>query len=101
MITINDSLDLRSPKPLDDRYAAFSSGTTTPYNSIEEANAAIPKAYRHAGLTVLVINSSGKNVEYWYKDGREDANLILKTYQITVSSTPPANPSINDLWIQI
>lgn len=84
MITINDSFQNNSPKPLNNRYLKFVSGSAQAYNSTAEANVAIPSAYRHLGLTTLVNDGTG-NKEYWYKDGILDANLVVKETPIVPS----------------
>lgn len=76
-ITLNDNIKSNSGKPLDAKYAKFQSGITQAYSSISEANAAILQAYRHVGLTVLILES-GEHVEYWYKNGVTDLDLVLK-----------------------
>jgi hypothetical protein len=79
---INDSLYSTSPKPLDGKYALFSGGTTTAYLSVAAANAAIAPSYRSVGLVVLV-QESGQNRQYWYKNGVLDSDLVPRDYQIT------------------
>lgn len=77
-IITNDNFFSRSPKPLDDKYSKFVAGQAVPYATVAEANSEIPVAYRHVGLTVIIV--SGLSVrEYWYKDGTSDADLVLKT----------------------
>lgn len=46
---------------------------TVPYASVAEVNSVIPLTDRHQGL---VVNIAG--VEYWYKDGTADNQLIVK-----------------------
>jgi len=58
-----------NPTPLDAKY----SNNGTPYTSVSAANTAIDAAVRYRGLTV---NVSG--IEYWYKDGTADGNLVVK-----------------------
>lgn len=69
-ITLNDNIDLASSKPLDNRYG--------PYNSVATAVASIPAFKRFQGLTVGII-VQGAVVDYWFRDGVADSNLILKT----------------------
>ncbi|MBK7362823.1 MAG: hypothetical protein IPJ01_11045 [Micavibrio sp.] len=45
----------------------------TPYADVAEANSIISLTYRSIGLTVNIAN-----VEYWYKDGVADIDLVLK-----------------------
>lgn len=70
-ISINDNFNANAPKILDNRY---SSGGVTPYASVAAANLAIPISQRAIGLTVNI-----NNVEYWYKNGITDLDLIAKT----------------------
>lgn len=67
----NDAFDVRAPKPIDKRYLK---NETVTWISAAEVNTAIVSAYRYPGLTVLI-----NNVEYWYKDGIADGNLVPKT----------------------
>lgn len=78
-VTLNDSIQSNSPKPLDNKYAKFVSGATVSYASVAEANSLINEAYRSVGLTVLVDDGTGVNVEYWYKDATSNSSLVLKT----------------------
>lgn len=48
-----------------------------PYESVAAANTAIPSERRAIGLTVAIIED-GSAVEYWYKAGVSDENLVLK-----------------------
>jgi len=66
-IDFNDNLQIRAPKPIDDRYG--------PWETIEEGLINVPYSYRHAKLT---LNIAG--VEYWFKDGLTDINLVIKEY---------------------
>jgi hypothetical protein len=72
-ILVNDNLEVRANKPTDARYG--------PHASTGAANSAIPSAYRHIGLTVLVGTD-----EYWYKDGIQNGDLVLKTVANTIGS---------------
>lgn len=49
-----------------------------PFSSINEALTAIPVAIRFKGLTVIIIENNVA-VEYWFKNGTTDADLIQKT----------------------
>ena len=69
-ITLNHNIDLASSKPLDKRYG--------PYNSVVTAVATIPAFKRFQGLTVGII-VQGAVVDYWFRNGVADADLILKT----------------------
>ncbi len=61
---INDNFYLHAPKLLDDR--------SGPYDSTAEALLAVPDYVREQGL-IIVILDAGAAVEYWFKDGIEDA----------------------------
>lgn len=73
-LTINDTIQNNSGKPIDAKYGIFASGSFRPYTSTTEANTTVNSAYRSIGLTVLVGTQ-----EYWYRDGVADGNLIVKT----------------------
>lgn len=64
-------LKLVNPVPVDAYY--YSTGGT-PYTSVAQVNAQILGVIRYRGLTVNI-----NNVEYWYKDGIADVNLIIKS----------------------
>jgi len=59
-----------NPKPADAKY----DNEGTPYVNTTAAIAAIPAAIRYLGLTVNV-----NAVEYWWKDGTTDPDLIVKS----------------------
>ena len=71
-ILINDNYSLQGIKPFDDRYLNIS----TPWASVGAANAGIP-TYRYTGLTVNVLG-----VEYWWKNGVDDVDLVQKESSI-------------------
>ena len=88
-IKLSDSIRVGQQKPLEDKYF----NELVPYTSITQVNTLLPKAVRHIGLTV---NINGE--EYWYKDGIEDANLVLKVPNIDTSNLVPytgANKDVN------
>lgn len=60
-----------NPVPLDSKY--LNTGGT-PYATVSEANLQVPYSIRHIGLTVNI-----NGVEYWYKDGIFDFDLIIKS----------------------
>lgn len=72
-IKLSDSIRVGQQKPLEDKYF----NELVPYTSTTQVNTLLPKAVRHIGLTV---NINGE--EYWYKDGIEDENLVLKVSNI-------------------
>ena len=72
-IKLSDSIRVGQQKPLEDKYF----NELVPYTSTSQVNTLLPKAVRHRGLTV---NINGE--EYWYKDGIEDNDLILKVNNI-------------------
>ena len=68
-INLTDSIRVGQQKPLEDKYF----NELVPYTSTSQVNTLLPKAVRHIGLTVNINKE-----EYWYKDGIEDSNLVLK-----------------------
>jgi len=66
----NDNFTIAAPKSIDTRYGVHASTIA--------ANAAVVQAFRYQGLTVG-IDVSGSVVEYWYRDGISDGDLIEKT----------------------
>ena len=78
-IILNDNLKINAGKPIDSRY--LTTGNTV-YISTGATNSAIPVSLRYTGLTVNILG-----IEYWYKTGVADINLVEKTN----SKINPAN----------
>lgn len=72
-IILNDNIRINAGKPADAKYL---SSANTPYASVAAVNTAITVPERHIGLTVNIMG-----VEYWYKDGVADIDLVLKTVE--------------------
>ena len=70
-IPFPDNIDLGVGNPIDSKYL---STLNLPYTNIAAVNSRISLSQRYVGLTVNV-----NNVEYWYKNGVTDGDLILKT----------------------
>ena len=68
-INLTDSIRVGQQKPLEDKYF----NELVPYTSTSQVNTLLPITVRHIGLTVNINKE-----EYWYKDGIEDSNLVLK-----------------------
>ena len=68
-IKLSDSIRVGQQKPLEDKYF----NELVPYTSTSQVNTLLPITVRHIGLTVNINKE-----EYWYKDGIEDSNLVLK-----------------------
>lgn len=88
-IPFNDNIQNNSPKSLDNKYL---SNGITPWSSTAAAIAGIPIAYRSAGLKILV-NVGGENVEFWWRDGTADNQLIpvnLDKFTLTGDGTRDA-----------
>ena len=73
-IKLSDSIRVGQQKPLEDKYF----NELVPYTSTSQVNTLLLKSVRHIGLTV---NINGE--EYWYKDGIEDSNLVLKSINLS------------------
>ena len=74
-INLSDNIKVSAPKPTDGRYLNIISS----YSSVGEVNSIIPIGERHIGLTVNVLG-----VEYWYKNGILNTDLIEKKYDSTI-----------------
>lgn len=48
------------------------------YATVADANSKVAPSARYQGKSVFVRNGSGILTEYWYKDGVEDSDLVLK-----------------------
>lgn len=68
---LNDNLSIQAGKPVDSRYL---NASNAPYADVAAVNSAISVSYRHLGLTVRV-----GNVEYEYKNGTANGDLVVKT----------------------
>jgi hypothetical protein len=71
-ITFNNNFKIGIGAPIDSKYL---NSLNQPYASTGATNTAIQQSQRYVGLTVNV-----GNVEYWYKNGTADTDLILKTF---------------------
>lgn len=69
-IQLSSGIVLGAPKPLDAKFG--------PYASTTAANNTIPETLRYKGLTIGILENS-EIVEYWYKAGTSNAQLIKKT----------------------
>lgn len=69
-IEIQNGVKTLSSAPADAKYY---NNSGAPYTNVAEVNSQIPSALRGRGLTVNVAG-----VEYWYKDGILDGNLVVK-----------------------
>ena len=76
-IIVNDNLAVNTGKPVDSKYLNISA----PWASISAVNAAIPSSYRYTGLTVNILG-----VDYWYKDGIGNSDLVEKKYGSAIPS---------------
>lgn len=83
--TINTNFGILAPNPIDDRYNStrLSSGRQLPYSGITEVISIIPESRRYPGLTVL-IDSGATAVEYWFREGVADGDLIPKTIDVNI-----------------
>lgn len=75
---VNIGIDNLSPQHIDRSYGRTIAGATIPYLSVAAANAAININFRHKGKTVLIDTDGTNAVEYWWKDGTADVDLIVK-----------------------
>ncbi len=72
-ITLNDSIRVQGGKPVEDK--RLNNGV--PYTSVAEVNTLIHITDRYPSLEVY-IRIGGANFTYWYKEGIENTDLILK-----------------------
>ena len=70
MINLTDNFNLNKPAHLDARVG--------PWESVEDAKANVPFDKREIGLTLVVDDGSGA-VEYWFKEGLTNGDLVVKT----------------------
>ncbi len=74
-ITFNNNFKIGIGAPIDSKYL---NSLNQPYASTGATNTAISESQRYTGLTVNILG-----VEYWYKNGVTDSNLVLKTASST------------------
>lgn len=80
----NTSIRIASPNPSDERYLSlnYNNGRQQPYTGVTHVNETIPYDERYIGLPVNI-----NYVEYWYKNGVNDGDLIEKTYGDTIPTS--------------
>ena len=71
-IPFSDNFSIGVGNPIDAKYL---NALNQPYADTGETNTRISESQRYIGLTVNI-----GNVEYWYKNGVSDTDLILKTF---------------------
>lgn len=69
-INLSDSIRVGQQKPVDDKYF----NGLSPYTSTAQVLLLVPVTQRHQGLKVNIAG-----VEYWFKDGIADINLVEYT----------------------
>ncbi|NJO62871.1 MAG: hypothetical protein HC836_33015 [Richelia sp. RM2_1_2] len=69
-IILNDNLQINAGKPVEVKYL----NGAVPYSSTAQVISLIPLALRFIGMTFNI-----NNVEYWFKDGINDIDLVEKT----------------------
>lgn len=77
-ILLNDNVQIFAPKALDNRYG--------PYTTLELAKSSVAIVNRHLGLTVGI--GTTLVVEYWWKAGIADTDLVVKTVDDGGTSGP-------------
>lgn len=77
-ILLNDNVQVFAPKALDNRYG--------PYATLELAKSSVAIVNRHLGLTVGI--GTTLIVEYWWKTGIADTDLVVKTVDDGGTSGP-------------
>ena len=82
-INLNDNINVSAPLPIDSRYGNGSSLPFTTYSNTTAANTATANR-RYIGLTVIIGTPP---VEYWYRNGITDSDLVPKYYNVVTSNT--------------
>jgi hypothetical protein len=83
-IQYNENIKLAAPASLDRRYLSDRTllGSPLPYSATTEVLSTIILSERYTGLTVNVLG-----VEYWFKDGVSNSNLIEKKYDSIIPNS--------------
>jgi hypothetical protein len=74
-INLSDGIRVGQQKPIDDKYY----NGLSPYADTAAVNTGILSAVRYTGLTVAISDGSGGVIEYWYKDGIANVDLVIKS----------------------
>jgi hypothetical protein len=93
-INLTDNIRVGMQKPVDSRYFDVANSGLVPWQSlaaVKNQTTGIPTALRFRGLTVNI-----QGVEYWWKDGITDPDLVIKSSGTTltlgtIGSTPNAD----------
>lgn len=93
-INLTDNIRVGMQKPVDSRYFDVANSGLAPWQSlaaVKNQTTGVPTALRFRGLTVNILG-----VEYWWKDGITDADLVIKSFGTTltlgtIGSTPNAD----------
>jgi hypothetical protein len=75
-INLTDNIRVGQQLPVDSRYF----NGLLPWDSLVAVTTGIPTALRFRGLTVNILG-----VEYWWADGILDAQLVIKTVDVTLN----------------
>lgn len=86
-ILLNDNINVETGKHLDNKYG--------PYADLATAKSSIPPFKRVRGLTVGIIDGSFL-VEYWFKDGTNDSDLILKLNTSSFTNLSATNITVTN-----
>lgn len=82
-ILLSDNIEYKAPKLADNR-VQFNG--ERPYSSLEEAWETVPIGNRALGLRQLIKNTEGLTDEWVYKEGVENDNLVLVSYDVDLSN---------------
>ena len=85
-INLSDNIKVGQQLPVDSRYL----DDRLPWASTVAVTTGIPIALRFQGLTVNVLG-----IEYWFKDGISDAQLVIKTVEGTGGGGSSVNYYLN------
>lgn len=80
-ITLNDNIYVDAPKPTDPRF-----GPGSAWSSLAAAKAGVPSGVRFIGLVVGVMVDD-KPVDYYFRDGIDDDDLVVKQTENTATNT--------------
>ena len=83
-IPLSSGIEVESQRPADAR----SYNVDVPYVSVSEALALIPTFKRFPKLEVYIGATANSAQIYWFKEGIEDADLVLKEFSIPDTTNP-------------
>lgn len=82
-LQFSDNFQVNAPKDPNNKKGVWENGAWRAFTSVAEAQIKVEFGARYLGLTQLIL-TTGIPTEYWYKNGIQDSDLIIKSDGVTV-----------------